>query len=258
MKQLKLSFAKGNAKLGKSTAVFSLPAGFTCPGALNCLSRAHRVTGKVKDGPSTQFRCYAATSEAMLPNVRKSRWNNFELLKKEEFTIGMSNLILKSLPLKAKLIRVHASGDFFSQDYFNAWLRVAILCPSRTFYCYTKALPYWIACMGWIPPNFHLVASHGGRYDNLITQYKLRSVRVVFTEDEAKERKLKIDHDDSLVWNYNKDFAILLHGTQPAGTNASRAWQKIKTVGRGGYSKGDYFKHYGSNKAKNAYKKKIN
>jgi hypothetical protein len=63
----------------------------------------------------------------------------------------------------------------------------------------------------------------------------------VLSEREARRKwKLQIDHDDSHVWNYDKDFAIVIHGIQPAGTKASKAWQKIKTYGRGGY-KSDYF-----------------
>jgi hypothetical protein len=35
-----LTFSKGNAKLGKQTLIFNLPAGRTCPGALYCKSFA--------------------------------------------------------------------------------------------------------------------------------------------------------------------------------------------------------------------------
>ena len=64
----KLKFAKGNAKLGKNTVIFNLPAGATCPGALLCLSRANRKTGKLTDGPKNQFRCYAASTENLKLN----------------------------------------------------------------------------------------------------------------------------------------------------------------------------------------------
>lgn len=238
-----LMFAKGNAKLGKSTVTFSLPAGFTCPAAHLCLSRADKLTGHITDGKHTQFRCYAASNEALFKNIRISRWNNFEALRGKPLQ-DMVALLNTSIPHKGtKLVRFHSSGDFFNQDYFDAWLEVARLNPDLIFYGYTKALPFWIARKDVIPSNFHLVASRGGRYDNLIEPNKLRSVLVVFTEKEAKAKSLKIDHDDSLVWNYKGDFAILLHGTQPAGSEAGKAWQKIKTKGRGGY-KASYFDHY--------------
>jgi hypothetical protein len=243
MNKTKLNFTHGNAKLSKDTAIFSLPSGYTCPFAKECRSCSDRVTGKIKDGPHTQFRCYATTAECLFPNIRRNRWNNFELIKNAKTTIGMANLIEQSLEgkKKIKLVRFHQSGDFFSQAYFDAWLMVAQNHSNLIFYGYTKALPYWVKRLEAIPANFRIVASRGGTHDNLIEMFGLRSVRVVLSEREARRKwKLQIDHDDSHVWNYDKDFAIVIHGIQPAGTKASKAWQKIKTYGRGGY-KSDYF-----------------
>jgi hypothetical protein len=73
--------------------------------------------------------------------------------------------------------------------------------------------------------------------------HNLRSALVVYTELAAQSARLQIDHDDSLLFDSDRDFAILLHGTQPAGSIASEAWQEIKTNGSGGY-KSDYFAHY--------------
>ena len=119
-----LSFGKGNAKLGEEIATFSIPAGWTCPGASQCLARANRETGVIQDGSNQAFRCFAASAEAAFPSVRKSRWNNFEKLKGLS-TEQMVALIVGSLP-KAKTVRIHVSGDFFSEAYFLAWLEVAI------------------------------------------------------------------------------------------------------------------------------------
>lgn len=238
----KLRFGKGNAKLGKETAIFSLPAGFTCPGALLCLSKSDRATGKLTDGKQTQFRCYAASAENLFTNIRIGRWRNFELLKGKSVA-DMAALIDASLPRKAKLVRLHQSGDFFSQTYFDAWVLVANWNPGLIFYGYTKALPFWIARLGSIPANMKLVASRGGRFDNLIETNTLRSVLVVYTEEQAKTKNLPLDHDDTQVWKGTGDFAILLHGTQPAGSEAGKAWHIIKTQGQGGY-KADYFAHY--------------
>ena len=66
--------------------------------------------------------------------------------------------------------------------------------------------------------NFILTASRGGRDDHLINEHNLRESVVVFSEDEAYERGLEIDHNDSHAavpdWEYD-DFALLIHGTQP-------------------------------------------
>lgn len=170
-KQTKLIFGKGNAKLDKSTAIFSLPAGHSCPGALECLAKVNRATGKLSDGENTVFRCYATAAEYMFPNVRRSRWNNFEALKSCKGFIQMADLIESNLPSGATRVRIHQSGDFFSQNYFDAWTLVAERNPQTIFYAYTKALMYWVSRIKTIPANFKLTASRGGRFDDLIDTY---------------------------------------------------------------------------------------
>lgn len=242
-----LKFGIGNAKLNKGTAILSLPAGHSCPFAKECRSSADRLTGKVKDGEHCKFRCYAANSESLFRNVREGRWRNFEAIKAcNGNTLQMAALIDRSIPRrkgKTKLVRFHQSGDFFTQAYFDAWLLAARNNPDLLFYGYTKALPFWIKRLSEIPANFKLVASRGGSHDALIGLFGLRSAKVVFSEAEAATLGLEIDHDDSHVWKYDKDFAILIHGTQPAGSDAGKAWYKLHKSGKGGYNS-KYFDHY--------------
>jgi hypothetical protein len=231
-----LKFNRGNAKLGKHIYTFSLPAGYSCPGAMHCLARADRDTGKIQDGPLNQFRCFAASDEAQYKNTRLQRWHNFELLKGKS-AFEMANLIEMSLPLKANIIRVHVSGDFFNQNYFDAWMIVARKNPLRTFYAYTKSLNLWVKTIGVIPKNFALNASRGGVHDALISQYNLKSAEVVFSIKEAKDKGLEIDHDDSHAYKSGKSFGLLIHGTQPAGSAASKALSALRKTGWTGYSR---------------------
>jgi len=232
----RLKFNKGNAKLGKDIYTFSLPAGYSCPGARECLSRAGRESGKIQDGLETKFRCFAASDEARLPSVRKQRWDNFELLKHKS-TSQIVELIEASLPKKAGIIRIHVSGDFFNQQYFDAWVEVARNNPNRTFYAYTKSLHLWLARKDEIPDNFALNASRGGIHDWLIDTYRFKSAEVVFSEQQAADKDLEIDHTDKLAYDSDESFALLIHGTQPAGSEASKALQVLKKKGWTGYSK---------------------
>jgi hypothetical protein len=60
---------------------------------------------------------------------------------------------------------------------------------------------------------------------------------VVYTEDQAAELGLEIDHDDSHCLG-DKSFALLVHGSQRAGTDASKALsQRKKEGGFVGYGK---------------------
>lgn len=232
----KLKFGFGNAKLSKTIATFSLPAGYSCPFAKDCLSKANRLTGKIIDGKHCQFRCFAASQECLYPNVRHQRWHNFTALREAGTVQKMGSLIQDSLPRDVEFVRVHVSGDYYSEAYFIAWLNVAMNNPNVTFYGYTKATPHVVKYTNYIPPNFRLTCSKGGTHDNLIDRYNLKFAEVVYSTDEATDKGLRIDHNDGLAMYGDKSFALLLHGTQPAGTKAANAWQKIQKSGIGGYS----------------------
>jgi hypothetical protein len=232
----KLFFGKGNAKLGKEVHTFSLPAGHTCPFAHACMAKADKITGTITDGSHQEFRCFAASQEATYSSVRRSRWNNFDLLRgksREE----MKSLILENLPEDATIVRIHVSGDFFSEAYFLAWMDVATIRASVVFYAYTKSVSFWIRNRDHVPSNVNLTASFGGKHDASIEKEGLKSAKVVITEQEAADLGLDIDHDDKLAYGSKGSFALLLHGTQKAGTPSAKAWSALKAEGRGGYSR---------------------
>lgn len=233
----KLKFQKGNAKLEKGIHTFSLPAGHSCPFAYECRASADRDTGKISDGEFQKFRCFAASAEALYPSTRKSRWHNYDLLRSKKTKQEMTNLILESLPTRAKMIRVHVSGDFFNQAYFDAWMEVASRNSHITFYAYTKSVNYWLARKDSIPNNFELTASMGGAADKVVILNNLKNAVVVFTEEEADSINREIDHDDSHAYSKGGSFALLLHGTQKKSSEASKALSNLKKKGIKGYSK---------------------
>jgi hypothetical protein len=222
-----LKFQKGNAKLDKKIYTFSLPAGHSCPFANDCLSKSDRLTGKLTDGPNTQFRCFAASAEAVYKNVRLARWHNFDLLRNLNSSEAF-DLILNSLPVKANIVRIHVSGDFFNEAYFLAWLQVAKLRPSVTFYAYTKSLIYWVNHIKDIPDNFILNASEGGKLDAQINLHGLKFAKVVYSPEQAEALGLKIDHTDEAAFKTTESFALLIHGQQPKGSKASQSIKDLK------------------------------
>jgi len=247
MKNETLSFGLPNAKLKKlaerlklKLKTFSIPSGWTCPAALECLSKFPRNGGKgdLKDGPHTKFRCFQASAEALYPSLRKMVWKNFDILKSSKGDdLELADLIQRMLPDKYDIIRIHVGGDFFNQKYFDAWLEVARRLPEKIFYAYTKSLPYWIKRLDEIPENFVLTASRGGKHDELINSHNLKCAEVVFSEKEAVEKGLEIDHDDWHAAFGKESFALLIHGVQPKGSKASKALQKLKKKGFKGYNK---------------------
>ncbi len=233
----KLKFGRGNAKLGKNIHTFSLPAGHSCPFAYECETRADRKTGEIIDGKNQTFRCFSASAEALYPTVRNARWHNYEILKGLRTSDQMVNVIQSSLPKKASIVRVHVSGDFFNQKYFDAWMQVAKNNPDRKFYAYTKSIPYWLTRKNSIPKNFSLTSSMGGRNDELIELNNLKYAKVFMSTEEAKKQKMELDHDDSHAYDGKKSFGLLLHGNQRRGSKASVALRELKKKGIKGYSK---------------------
>ena len=244
MKMTFLKFGEPNSKLKKMLKkmrlilkTFTLPAGWSCPAAQDCLSKADRETGKIQDGPDTEFRCFAASAEATYPSLRNMVWHNFELLKealKLDAQAGFENmphtsdLIHKSLPKKFDIMRVHVGGDYFSKKYLQAWIEVAKKNPDKIFYSYSKSLHFFKQFA--LPENLVLTASRGGKYDDLIDLHGWKEALVVYSEQEAEEKGLEIDHDDTHAAFGEKNFALLIHGTQPAGSAASIALQKLKVA----------------------------
>jgi len=209
-------------------AGFSLPSGWSCPHALVCLSKADRATGKVTDGPQVEFRCWAASLEARLPNIRANYWSNFDQLRACDSTGEMVDLLLAPLPLASRIIRIHVHGDFYTQMYFDAWLEACAQRPGTLFYAYTKSLPYWVARLGDIPPNLELNASVGGSQDNLIKEHNLKSATVVLHPDVADGLELPIDTDEWYAALGHENFALLINGTQPAGSVAGQALRFLR------------------------------
>ena len=222
-------------------ASWSLPAGYTCPGALECLAKVVITPeGKAKliDGEDALFRCFEAVMEARFPALRLNSAENFALLRACKNDVeAMADVLAKAIaktPRLVNLFRVHIGGDFFSANYLRAWFLTARRFPTMHFFAYTKSIRHLVS-VGYFPnsdrneapSNFNIVASYGGRDDALIAEYGMRSATVVYSEAEAERRGLEIDHDDSLAAFGTESFALLIHGTQAKGTAASEALKLI-------------------------------
>lgn len=238
-------------------------SGYDCPYAKLCKSKAvegpnNKAT--IQDGPHTVWRCFSASQEVQYPNTRHSRKYNSDLFRACGNVKKMTNLIEASLPKDMGVCRIHVSGDFFNQRHFDAWLAIARMYRNILFYAYTKSLPFWIRRKHLVDTtnNFVLTASYGGTKDNLIEQYNLRFARVISELDLCKKLVesgqydivphlgtpydgLPIDHDDSHAadpYKCNQNFCLLLHGTQPKGSDASKALITLKGVGSYSRKKG--------------------
>ena len=230
--------------LADKRKIYSLDllSGYSCPFAKACLSKA--VVGEdgkrhIEDGIDNEFRCFSASQEVQYNGVYNLRKHNFDTLRGLHLN-DMIHRLNQDMPKNLGICRIHVAGDFFNADYMFAWINMAMMHPNRLFYAYTKSLTYWLKWSEYIDSvdNFVLTASFGGRHDRMIAEHNLRSAKVVFSESEAVDLDLAIDHDDSHAARPSmsgQDFALLIHGTQPKGTEAAEALKALK--GKGSYSR---------------------
>ena len=122
-------------KNGKQAAIantFGLPAGkaYSCPGATSVCESV----------------CYAGKLEKLFKGVKTNLLHNWDLLKDED-TQGMYTLLSEMIAeFKADcvkkdapmLFRIHWDGDFFNDDYTNAWRMVIEEQPDIQFWVYTR------------------------------------------------------------------------------------------------------------------------
>lgn len=175
---------------------WNLPTGHSCPFAKECLVKVDKKTGKFENKSGDYF-CYASRSERF-PAVRDHRWKNYEYVL---------NGGVPKIPKESNAIRIHASGDFFNQKYFDMWLKICVENPDVEFWAYTKSLKYWVVRLNEIPKNLILTASYGGRNDELIKKHNLKHSIVVENKDLAIG--LPIDYNDDIARTPNVNFYLL-------------------------------------------------
>jgi len=236
-----LTLQDGADKLQHLKVVYiGLPAGYTCPFADKCKTFAHRK-GKefpiqvgqekpLKIKQTGDIRCFAASREAQYKNLRDLRWRNRDLLNQFKGDLaGMTDLLLRSLEYyentkkKIRIFRIHDSGDFYSQEYFDAWVETAKQRSDILFYAYTTSIPFWVQRKDELPKNLRLIASKGGKADDLIDKHDLRQAIIVTDAGEAIRQRLNIDVNEFLAIFSDQDFALLVHNTQAAGSDAAKA-----------------------------------
>jgi len=210
-----------NSKMKKSMAGkgikivnFTLPAfrskdGFsTCPNAKNC------VNG-----------CYARSGAYLWSTVSNKHHANLTATQSPLFvTLAIAELQKK----KPNLVRVHDSGDMYSEEYMLKWFAIAKSLPQIKFYAYTKMVSLVKSYIerGLIPDNFDFIFSYGGSEDKLINPKSDRHSRVFeHLDDLWANGYIDASSDDMLALTNNKKIGLIFHH-QKSYSNTN--WNKVK------------------------------
>lgn len=170
----------------------------TCPGA-----------GKCAEG------CYARVDFYHMRQVREAQERRLALtldLPKFEETIAD-----EIRARKIRIVRVHDSGDFYSQAYLESWMRIMETRSRTRFYAYTKMIPLFMNRV--LPDNFTVIYSLGGKFDRWID---VRSDKhaAVFSDEAAIARAgyVSAAHSDLVALSPARRIGLIYHG------NEGRAW----------------------------------
>jgi hypothetical protein len=114
-----IKLSTGNSKLGRIHN-WSLPAVKSCPGASElCKSLCYATR-------------YRFRNEFIVQIYRR----NFRASRRPDFATRMAMAIEQA---NVRILRIHASGDFFSAKYVRAWIRISDYFPDVVFYAYTRS-----------------------------------------------------------------------------------------------------------------------
>lgn len=216
---MNLKWTIGNEKLTKANgkgyrilgygipADFDFDGGNTCPGASACRGV-----------------CYAKQGRYIMAGVKNARLHNlsFFLRNGRAAFVMAAQMDLSRLTKKTyNVVRVHDSGDFFSQEYLDAWKSIASVFPNVIFYAYTKSLHLDIE--SGRPENLRIVQSLGGKHDSKVN-LSLSHARI-FASDAARERAEYVDGNvnDLPAIEGAKCIGLVYHGVKKL-TDAQKSY----------------------------------
>lgn len=217
-----------NAKMKRSSQDgihlynFGIPAfraqnGFaTCPNAKQCAVGCYATTGTYK------FKASVNAYE-----------NRLKLTQHEYFAQVMMSQIDKVVKKHKDgiiLIRVHDSGDFYSEGYQALWYTIASQYennPKVQFYAYTKMVSQSETLIDVKPSNFRIIYSYGGKEDSQIDTSKHYHSRV-FEDLNTLFTAGYIDgtHDDTIAaLGTEVKIGLVYHGVK---NYSNTAWKNVK------------------------------
>lgn len=217
---MKLNLLTQNSKIKNSSHGESVVFNFGIPAFLSKTGeKTCPMAGVCASG------CYAKSGAYLFSNVAKKFEQRFEASKSQDFGLmiqaDLNKIKNKYLGKKNILIRIHDSGDFYSQVYFESWLDIIQTNPDLKFYAYTKQVAMIKEATSLLPSNFKVIFSFGGKQDALIDTAKDRHSLVFESQDLLIKAgysnatlddltALGLNHRIGLVFHHAKNFSNTL------------------------------------------------
>lgn len=191
----------GNTKLKKDGIVsFNLIPVTHCPSAGACKAYCYATVGQqaFRNGVLRRARAFLATMQA-------------------DFVSRMIGEVQQAVKRGARAVRIHDSGDFYSEDYLLSWFRIAEAVPSVRFYAYTKMVVLVKKAYknGLVPENVRLIQSLGGVADRFIDT-NLPHSRIFHTIEElhAAGYADASESDSPAAFGASPNIGLVIHGAK--------------------------------------------
>lgn len=216
-----------NAKMKRSSQNgihlynFGIPAFRSKSGIATCPNARHCVAG-----------CYAKAGAYVWSTVAQAYENRLDLTRTRGFEQVITyhiDKLLKKHPTGAILLRIHDSGDFYTQAYQEAWYLIASQYennPRVQFYAYTKMVRQTLDVSALKPKNFRLIFSFGGSEDSQINTERHHHAKVFSSiEDLVKAGYVDGTHDDTVAaLGQDCKIGLVYHGTK---SFKNTTWAKV-------------------------------
>lgn len=202
--KMKKSSTKGIHVYNWGIPAFKSKSGLkTCPNATKC------AVG-----------CYAKMGAYVWSNVANAYEGRLSLSQDQNFESVIKfhvEKLVKKHPKGTIMVRIHDSGDFYSEEYYQAWKNIAAMFLDNEriqFYAYTK-----MVVMGkndtTRPKNFNLIYSYDGSEDKHINTAKDRHSKVFESVEQLLAAGyVNASEDDMLALSPNVKVGLVYHGNK--------------------------------------------
>lgn len=163
-----------------------------------------------------RFGCYAKAGRMGLDHAQAAYQENLDMIDDGTFWPKLDAELddaerRASAKGRQVRVRIHDTGDFFSEEYLQAWLDTAGRHPGIRFYAYTKMVR--LVHGRELPDNLRVVYSYGGRCDRDLDRIRgsVPTAIVVRSDGEIPAGYVDGSHDD---WYASEGMSVALryHG----------------------------------------------
>ena len=127
--------------------------------------------------------CYARKGAFKWPNAINAYENRFRVARSPDFESLMNASITLNNP---HYVRVHDSGDYFSEKYMDRWFNIMRANPGIKFYSYTNSVLLIKMYDKGIPDNFDYILSTDGKQRKYVDKSRDRHAVIFKTVEELE------------------------------------------------------------------------